>query len=113
MRRVVFGDTSAIVAKLVDTERLHEETNQALRDLLREGGRILTTDYIFDEVVTRVRSVSDHAASVKAGEYILGSSVVELLEIDKAVREAAWQKYKKYKDHVFSFTDCTSFAVME
>lgn len=113
MARLIFGDTSAIVAKLLDTERHHDVVNEALREVLREGRRILTTDYIFDEVVTRIRSLAGHGPSVEAGRYVLESTVVDLLEIDGALRDAAWIKYQKYRDHAFSFTDCTSFAVME
>ena len=113
MGRVIFGDTSAIVAQLLKSERHHELVNRALRELLREGRRILTTDYIFDEVVTRMRSLAGHSPSVEAGRYVLESTVVDILEIDRPLREAAWLKYQKYRDHAFSFTDCTSFAVME
>jgi predicted nucleic acid-binding protein len=27
--------------------------------------------------------------------------------------EKAWKLFKDYSDHAFSFTDCTSFALME
>lgn len=32
--------------------------------------------------------------------------------IDAAHEAAAWQIFARYRDQTFSFTDCTSFAVM-
>jgi hypothetical protein len=111
--RLVFADTSALVGKLVESDPCHERATRALRDLLRRGQRLLTTDYIFDEVITRVLSVAGHDESVKAGEYILASRILDVVEVGSEVRQTSWARYKRHRDHSFSFTDCTSFVVME
>jgi predicted nucleic acid-binding protein len=113
MSRLIFADTSAIVAKLLEGERHHAAAKRALRDLLQDGRRFLTTDYVFDEMVTRVRSLAGHAASIEAGSYVLESAVIEVLEVDRGLRDSAWGKYKRYREHALSFTDCVSFAVMD
>lgn len=113
MGMLVFADTSALVGKLLDSDPYHGRANRAMRDLLREGREFLTTDYVFDEVVTRVRSLAGHEEAVSAGEVLLASRVVRMVEVGREISEAAWRMFKKYGDHRFSFTDCTSFAVMQ
>lgn len=113
MGMLIFADASALVGKLLESDPYHAGANRAMRDLLRRGHDFLTTDYIFDEVVTRVRSVASHEAAVSAGEELLASEVIRIVEVEREVRDAAWRKFKKFKEHKLSFTDCTSFAMME
>jgi len=37
----------------------------------------------------------------------------EIAHVSKADQRAAWKLFKKHDDKEFSFTDCTSFVVME
>jgi predicted nucleic acid-binding protein len=113
MGSLVFVDTSALVGKFLEADERHDRALQALRRLLRDGRELLTSDYVFDEVVTLVRGRADHGSAVKAGEGILGSQVLDLVEVDGELRKDAWRLFRKYRDQVLSFTDCTSFAVME
>jgi predicted nucleic acid-binding protein len=112
MTTLVFVDTSALVGKLLETDEHHVRAQAVLRGLLREGRDFLTTDYIFDEVVTRVRGRADHPSAVKAGESILSSEMIEMVEVDASLRKESWRLFKKFRDQRLSFTDCTSFAVM-
>jgi predicted nucleic acid-binding protein len=112
MQTLVFVDTSALVGKFLEVDEHHARAVDALRRLLREGRQFVSTDYIFDEVVTRVRGRADHASAVKAGEGILSSEVIDLVEVDPSLRKEAWRLFKRYRDQKLSFTDCTSFAVM-
>jgi predicted nucleic acid-binding protein len=112
MQTLVFVDTSALVGKFLEEDEYHARSVDAMRRLLREGRHLVSTDYIFDEVVTRVRGRADHASAVKAGEGILSSEVIDLVEVDSILRKEAWKLFKKYGDQKLSFTDCTSFAVM-
>lgn len=46
------------------------------------------------------------------GERLLKSDRCRLLSVDEDVRQAAWDLFVRYDDPVFSFTDCTSFALL-
>ena len=112
MGNLVFLDTSALMEKFLEQGTYHARAINGMRRLLREGRQFVTTDYIFDEFVTRMRGVAGHENAVKAGEHVLSSEVIELVDVDRALRGEAWRLFKKYKDQKFSFTDCTSFALM-
>lgn len=112
MQTLVFVDTSALVGKFLEGDEHHVRATEIMRRLLREGRQFVSTDYIFDEVVTRVRGRADHESAVKAGEGIRSSEVIDLVDVDLRLRKEAWRLFKKYGDQKLSFTDCTSFAVM-
>jgi len=112
MQTLVFMGTSALVGKLLEGDEYHARAVGAMRRLLREGRQFVSTDFICDEVVTRVRGRADHGSAVKAGEAILASEVLALVEVDPSIRKEAWKLFKRYRDQKLSFTDCTSFAVM-
>jgi predicted nucleic acid-binding protein len=38
--------------------------------------------------------------------------LVELVRVDEAYEATAWEVFERYADQKFSYTDCTSFAVM-
>ncbi|HEX4047770.1 MAG TPA: type II toxin-antitoxin system VapC family toxin [Elusimicrobiota bacterium] len=108
MKRV-FVDTSGWFAYARKDDPAHEGAREALE---RWEGRLVTTDYIFDETVTLTRARLGPAAAVKLGETLLDPGVVELAPLLPEDFEDAWELFKKRKDKGWSFTDCTSFAVM-
>lgn len=112
MSRFIFVDTSAWVASFVQSDQNHTEAVAFIENVLRRNHQFLTTDYVFDELVTRVRYQGGHQAAVKAGEELLGAESVEFLDVGPKLRQEAWRVFKKYKDQKLSFTDCTSVAVL-
>ena len=48
-----------------------------------------------------------------AGEFLLGSAVINLVRVDEELMLKAWSYFKKQDDKRYSFTDCTSFALMK
>jgi uncharacterized protein len=76
---------------------------------------MVTTDFILDEVITRLRYDVGHS---KAAEFLaLIHSAVEgsALQIQR-ITENLWQQaeivFLRYADVRLSFTDCTSFALL-
>ena len=112
MRNLVFADRSGLVGNFLAADRHHAPARRELRRILRDGRRFLTTDYVFDEVVTRVRSMAEHREAVAVGERILSSAMIDIVDVEPADRHEAWRLFKKYDDPKLSFTDCASFAVM-
>ena len=107
-----FLDTSAFVALVDRRDRNHSAAKRTLKALAKTRTSLVTSAYVADEVVTLVRMRLGHVAAVRAGEALLRSQWCRLLEIDHATREAAWNIFVRYDDQSFSFTDCTSFALM-
>ena len=108
MKRI-FVDTSGWYAYARKDDPAHAGACDALE---RWEGRLVTTDYVFDETVTLARARLGPAAAAKIGEALLDSGVVELVRLLPEDFEDAWDLFKKGKDKEWSFTDCTSFAVM-
>ena len=108
MKRV-FVDTSGWYAYARKDDPAHGSAREALE---RWEGRLVTTDYVFDETVTLARARLGSAAAGRIGETLLDPGVVELVHLLPEDFEDAWSMFKKRKDKDWSFTDCSSFAVM-
>ena len=46
-------------------------------------------------------------------ELLQKSDQLEIITVNEDIEKWAWVIFKKYQDQPFSYTDCTSFAVME
>jgi predicted nucleic acid-binding protein len=51
--------------------------------------------------------------AVQFGEDVRASRVLRVEHVTPEIVEAAWRIFKAFADKEFSFTDCTSFALME
>ena len=74
---------------------------------------LVTSNYITDEVITLVRSRLGHNVAVKIGQKLWGESIANLIRVTPRDEIKAWEIFVKYQDKAFSFTDCTSFTLME
>lgn len=112
----LFIDTSAFIALENEDDRDHEFALD-YREKIRRGETpfraLYTSNYILDEVFTMLWLKLSRQASVTFGEDVKRSRILRVLRVTSEVEEAAWTIFKKYGDKDFSFTDCTSFALME
>jgi len=83
------------------------------RDLwLEKEGLLFMTDYIIDETLMLLRLRLRLRAAEKWWHSIAASSRVQRELIHEERAERARGIFFRYHDKDFSFTDCTSFAVM-
>jgi predicted nucleic acid-binding protein len=108
----VFVDTSAFVALVDRRDRNHGAAKRILKALSRGRRPLVTSTYVLDETLTLVRLRIGHAVAVRFGEQLATTSWCRTLEVLEDTRAAAWQIFVRYEDQDFSFTDCTSFALM-
>ncbi len=108
MRRV-FVDTGAWFAFFVASDPDHHAVAEALSDW---EGRLLTSDYVFDELVTLVRYRATHGDARRVGDALRAGSVAELIGLQRRDIDRAWERFARDTDKRYGFTDCTSFAVM-
>jgi predicted nucleic acid-binding protein len=108
----LFVDTSAWLALNDRSDQYHQKAlsrNAAIRSQRIE---LITSEYVVDESLTIIRYRVSLKAAVILGESLMNSRIVTVADVANEERLAAWALFKKYADKELSFTDCTSFALM-
>ena len=110
----VFVDTGAWYALKNKNDPDHQAVYSIFQNLPATGVVCYTSDYVVDEAVTltRVRLKNHHVAAILAEE-LLAEKAARLLYVAPRFLPRALEIFQKYSDQPFSFTDCTSFAIME
>jgi len=107
-----FIDTSAYFALANRRDADHERATSLLHSLAVSRVRLYTTNFILAEThaLTLKRLDRSLAASYVRGIY---QSAMTVVRVSTADERRAWEIIGRYSDKDFSFTDATSFAVME
>ncbi len=106
----VFVDTGAWYAYINARDPDHFRVRGFLESFT---GSLVTSTYVFDETVTLVLARLGHQRAVKVGNVLLDPRVVELVRIGPLDERSAWKLFQERPDKAYSFTDCTSFALMQ
>ena len=110
---MIFIDTSAFLA-IENREDSYHDSALEFRDTCIKSRRMfVTSDYVLDESYTIIRLRAGHKIAVDFGEAIRSSRFMRIEHVTQEILEKAWKIFRTYGDHEFSFTDCTSFALME
>lgn len=110
---MIFVDTAAFLA-IENRRDAHHQEALASRDAVLEAGEpLVTSDYVLAESYTIIRLRAGHVVAVEFGEAVRASRVLRVEYLTPDILEAAWQIFKAFADKEFSYTDCTSFALME
>jgi predicted nucleic acid-binding protein len=104
-----FVDTSAWFAYA----NRHDPDHARIRNVLRAfQGRLITSNFIFDETVTLCLYRLGYQVAARVGEVLLDPAVVDLVRITPEDEQRAWALWLARPDKTYSYTDCTSFVVM-
>lgn len=105
----LFVDSSAWFAFANRRDREHALVARSFQAF---HGRLVTTNFIFDETVSLCRSRLGHTAAVAVGSILLDTDEVDLIRVPPADERAAWALFCERADKPYSYTDCVSFVVM-
>lgn len=111
---MIFVDTGAWIALTDKSDQYHHQAVTRYNRLRHKKRRFLTTDYVFDETVTRLRYDAGHRFGVQFMELMNQSIERNILQfeiIDTSLFSGACDIFRMYDTAHLSFTDCTSFAV--
>ena len=106
----IFVDTGAWYA-LIDRR---DPDHPAVKEILNHWkGRLVTSNFVVDESVTLLRYRLGFEPAHLFGREARGGALAQLHRVSPRDEDAAWSIFERYRDKTFSFTDCTSFALME
>src|SRR6185436_7315003 len=113
MARDLFVDASGLyaLADHHDPFRILAKRHVAAR--VATGGRLVLTDYVVDEACTLAKARAGSYAALKLLELVEASAGFRMEWVGPDRFETAKAYFRKHADHDYSFTDCTSFVVMQ
>ena len=73
---------------------------------------LVTSDYVLDELFTLLKIRESHRVAVAAGRVLIEEKICEFIKLTRIDFTRAWS-IVQFSDKGWSFTDCTSKAIME
>jgi len=108
----LFLDTSYIIALEAVDDQHHEDSYKHWQSLITSLPPVVTTSYVFDEIVTFFNSRNQHTKAVEVGNRLMSSPSIQFINVDEALFYKAWRYFKQHTDKSYSLTDCISFLIM-
>jgi uncharacterized protein len=107
--RWILVDTSAYFAL---TDRTDQHHAAAVTFLQANDRPLVTTDLIVVETLNLVQARLGPAPAIALGKRLLHPATTSVLKVTESDLAQAWRLFQRYQDKAFSFTDCTTFALM-
>jgi len=109
----IFIDTGAFIALTDADDDNHTAARNYYKDSVEKGTKFITTNFVICETMNYFRAKISHNVSVTFLENMKKSAIIEIINVTPLLENTAFAIFKQYADKDFSFTDCTSFAVMK
>lgn len=107
---MIFVDSGAWYAIFIQTDPDHEA---AFGWYSINDSPLFTTDYVIDETLTLFRARGQISKALEVGAMFFAGELAEIHFLTPAEIEDSWEVFRRFGDKRWSFTDCTSKAVME
>jgi predicted nucleic acid-binding protein len=107
---VIFVDTGVWFASGTPADRDYAAARQLLATAAEP---LVTTDYVIDEALTLLTVRNRRAPAIDFGNQIFGGMRGHIYYVSEADVRAAWNLFQRFQDKDWSFTDCTSYVVMQ
>jgi len=108
----VFVDTAGFLALWDAGDEHHAAATRLQAELARQRRRFVTSEYVVDETVTLLRLRHSHAAAADFLDTVESSEALRLEWMGAERFHTAATLFRRHADKEWSFTDCTSFAIM-
>lgn len=111
---MIFVDTSAWYASEVEDDINHEKARKFLVEIAAgTHGVAVTTDYVLDETMTLLQSRKGLTVALIFIDKVRRSKSIRVFWVSESMFEKALGTFRKTTNSRWSFTDCTSFALMK
>ena len=108
----VFLDSSANLALLDSTDANHQAARSIQQKLIQFRPQIFTTNFITDESYTLILANLGRDAAIAYLDRLYASSFT-VARVSPTDERRAEELLRQYNDKQFSYTDATSFVVMD
>lgn len=112
----VFFDTSVFIAFFIEEETYHQAVTDKYLQYRKQRATLLTSEYILDELYTRLMYDFGKNITQKRIE-VLSQSInkreLQILNIDEIIFKKALDIFIKFGDHPISFTDATTYVLFK
>lgn len=110
---IIFLDTGAWVAIADRNDQHTDEAIQLYKDLILRKEQLITSDLVLVETFNLLSQTIGSKATISFGNRLKSIPFLKIVSVTLSDWERAWKILEKYSDKDFSFTDCTSFALMD
>jgi uncharacterized protein len=107
---MIFVDTGAWFAIVVPTDPNH---TSVVEWLVNSHDVLFTTDYVIDETLTLLKARGEYLRAVEMGKRFFAGEIAKVYRLTEYDLQNAWELFRTHTDKEWSFTDCTSKAIID
>jgi len=109
-----FLDSGYVAAIELENDQCHLAATAHWRGAMSPSPtRLVTTSFVFDEIVTFLSARGRRQRAVEVGDWLLSSKYLHFIDVDRNLFDDGWSFFRLHDDKRFSLTDCISFVVMK
>ena len=109
---MIFIDSSAFYLVVNKSEKLHNIARKTFSKIVLGNSVIITSDYIIDETLTLISKKWGKYYAIEFWDNVKNSNILKVMKLSERQFYKTIDLFRKYKDHDFSFTDCSCFIMM-